>query len=182
MKPQMGEYPVIVRLPVSYYRDIGRIVFKWALLESVFRDTVYALLRLDRKRGRLAIRSSRPDEMVTLICDLMSLSGLTTTVETKPLIADLKLVKTARDHVAHGLWVRHPGTSNPVLQFTSGSFPEKPGAKAAKTRVYPQSMEVEPGDLGKTVRDIDILTATAEKLRDEIAEQLARPPTERGGQ
>lgn len=171
-------YPVLRELPNSYYPVIGRIMVEWSYLENILRDCAYMLLRVSRKQGRIAVRSPRSNEVVTMIEDLMDLHNLSTRVNTRELKKALTKVNSARDALAHGLWVDHEGTDTPVLQIVSGSYPIEPGEPAVKARISPIAMETTPEELERTVHDIRRLTEAAEFLRADLeAKGLPSPDT-----
>lgn len=69
----MGIYLVRYRLPTKYSTAIGRMITRFAALESALRNLIYALLELDPKMGRVAVRNPRIEESFTMIRDLMGL-------------------------------------------------------------------------------------------------------------
>ena len=114
--PEMGEFPVRDQLPVSYYRDIGRVIFHWARLENELKDVIYTLLSIGRIEGRIAVSTPRADQIVERIADLLSIKGLKTKVKLKEYQSAVQILRVGRDTIAHGIWVDHSGSKNPVLQ------------------------------------------------------------------
>ena len=150
--PEMGKFPVRDKLPISYYRDIGRVIFHWARLENELKDVIYILLSIGRKEGRIAVSSPRADQIVQRIADLISIKGLTTTVKLKEYQSAVQILRVARDTIAHGIWVTHPGSRNPVLQRTSGSITPEPGKKKVSARIFPGALDEIPGN-GRALAD-----------------------------
>ena len=173
--PKMGEFPVRDQLPVSYYRDIGRVVFHWARLENELKEVIYTLLSIGRKEGRIAVSTPRADRIVERIADLISIKGLKTKVKLKEYESAVEILRIGRDTIAHGIWVDHPGSKNPVLQRISGSISPQPGQKKAKARIFPGALDVEPGDLRTTAQQIEHLIGIALTLKDEMRAQIQGP-------
>ena len=169
--PKMGVFPVRNQLPVSYYRDIGRVIFHWARLENELKDVIYTLLSIGRKEGRIAISTPRADQIVERITDLISIKGLATKVKLKEYQSAVQILRVGRDAIAHGIWADHPGSKNPVLQRTSGSISPEPGQKKVSARIFPGALDVEPGDLRKTAQQIEILIGIALTLKGEMKTQ-----------
>ncbi len=169
--PEMGEFPIREELPLQYYRDMGRVIFHWARLENELKDTIYTLLSIGRKEGRIAVSNPRADQLVQRIGELISIKGLKTNVKLKEYGAAVQTLRTARDNIAHGIWADHPGSPNPVLQRTSGSTTE-PGRKKVSARIFPGAVEVEPGNMRTTAGQIERLIKIAVTLKTELKSQI----------
>lgn len=176
--PEMGEFPVRDQLPVSYYRDIGRVIFHWARLENELKDVIYTLLSIGRIEGRIAVSTPRADQIVERIADLLSIKGLKTKVKLKEYQSAVQILRVGRDTIAHGIWVDHSGSKNPVLQRVRGSISPKPGQKKASARIFPGALDVEPGDLRKTAQQIEHLIGIALALKEEMKTQTQGPQQE----
>ena len=167
----MGPYLVRYRLPTKYSTAIGRMITRFAALESALRNLIYALLELERKMGRVAVRNPRIDESFTMIRDLMGLRSFTTILDMKRLASDCKKMEQFRDKIAHGVWVRHPQSDLPVLQVTTGTFPEKPGGKSIKGRIQPAAFNVTLEDFRSHTRAVDFAYKTVMQLGRELNAQ-----------
>jgi hypothetical protein len=181
----MAIFPTRYRLPVAYCTEIGRIVTRFAVLESRINKCGYVLLRLNPKQGRIAVRLGRAETSLTAIQDLLTLEKFTVRTDIPKLKRIFKQLEEARDRFSHGLWVKHSGTKLPVLQVTSGNFSESHGGQSIKARTHPQAVEVALSDLKKIVRAIDHSVAAVDRLGQEIDQALgyasggksARPKT-----
>lgn len=140
-KPPIKMYPIRKRLPQQYNSAIGRIIMKWALLDQHLRDLTYLLLETGRKRGRIAIRQPRTSEYVTMIKDLMLLLDINSSVDLGKLKKGLEDLSFYRNGVAHGIWLKHPDTSEPVLQIIGRGYEYAPGKKS-KALIDPESLPV----------------------------------------
>lgn len=167
----MGIYPIWYRLPTKYSTAIGRMISRFAVLESALRNLIYALLDLDPKMGRIAIRNPRIDESFTMIKDLMGLRSFTTTLDIKFLASECKKMELFRDKIAHGVWVRHSGSDLPVLQVTAGTFPEKPGGKSIKGKIRPVALNVTLEDFRSYTRGVNFALKAVKQLGRELNAQ-----------
>jgi hypothetical protein len=55
---------IVIDLPPSYCRGIGRIAVKHAALEYQLNQFSYLLIGVDRRVGRIAIRDPRTEELI----------------------------------------------------------------------------------------------------------------------
>ena len=167
----MRTYPVRYRLPTKYSTAIGRMITRFAALEAALRNLIYALLELDPKMGRVAVRNPRIQESFTMIQDLMGLRSFTTTLDIKRLASDCKKLEQFRDKIAHGVWVRHSRSDLPILQVTAGTFPEKPGGKSIKGRIRPGAVNVTLESFRSHTRGVDIAFKADKQLGRELGAQ-----------
>lgn len=167
----MATYPVIYRLPTQYSTAIGRHVTRFAALESALRNLIYALLELNPKMGRVAVRNPRIQESFTIIQDLMGLRSFTTTLDVKLLARECKKLEQFRDKIAHGVWVKHSKSDLPVLQVTAGTHPEKPGGKSIKGRIRPAALRVTLEDFSSYTRGVDFAFKAVTQLSRELGKQ-----------
>lgn len=148
LESAMAEYPTIEKLPVNYCRAIGRLVSRFAFLESLLRHLIYRLLGVDRKAGRIAVRNPRVRDSFIMITDLMSLQSFTAATDIKMLAKECEKIEKFCDKVSHGVWVKHAKSGDPILQVTAGSFTEKQGGPSIKARIRPQALEITMEDFG----------------------------------
>ncbi len=167
----MRPYPIWYRLPTNYSTAIGRMVSRFAVLESALRNLIYALLELDRKMGRVAVRNPRIKDSFTMIQDLMGLRSFTTTLDIKRLASDCKKLEQFRDKIAHGVWVRHTQSDLPILQVTTGTFPEKQGGKSFKGRIRPAAINVTLESFRSHTRGVDVAFKAVKQLGRELLVQ-----------
>jgi hypothetical protein len=150
----MKVLPVIRELPVPYLEGIGAVCFEWALLERELALVAYMVLKLGPKQGRLAVRSPRANERLTMIRQLMSLENLEAKgVDLDALGASLTKLQTLRDQMAHGTFLR--GRKGEIyLQNLSGHWkPDQKEPKVAR-RIKPEGVVITADDmknLGKLI-------------------------------
>ena len=175
MKMVSGTFPLRYRLPVSYSTEIGRIMTRWAFIEWQLEQITYRIVGVGQKIGRLTIREPRVDAHVTMIADVMELRKITVSTNLTKLSDGLVQLKSFRDAIAHGIWMKHPSTKLPVLQYTKGkwSIAAMPNTKRV---VKPQGVPVTIKKLREFVRSFDRAAHTLSKLEKEIAAQLPASP------
>lgn len=173
----MPTFPLWVRLPGAYNAAIGRMVSRFAVVESALRQMIYALLEVEPKYGRVAVRNPRVDDSFTMIEDLMSLRGFKTSLDMKELRRLCKQLEQFRDKVAHGVWARHTGSKLPVLQVTAGNYQDEAG-RAVKARIVPRAVGIAVKDFKSftdgAVEMVAILKTLAGELQvqhDELLEK-----------
>ncbi len=145
----MGIHPVWYKLPTAYNSAIGRMVSRFAVLETALRMLIYALLDVNPKLGRVAVRSPRVRDSFTMIEDLMALRDFKTTLNIKLMATKAAELEEFRDKIAHGVWVKHPGSGKPILQVTTGKYPHRKGGKSMKARINPIAASI-PLDVFRT--------------------------------
>lgn len=148
-RPEMGSYPVRTDLPEAHLTEIGRLVFQFAFIETQLWTITYHVLGLDKKQGRLAVVQRRAHEQVDLLQVLLELQNIKLPVDWKTLKAAIKEIKSYRDRVAHGVWLEHPQTANPVLQDFSTEYVQGI-EKGHKAKIHPIAAEV-PIDLLRNI-------------------------------
>lgn len=176
----MPDYPLILNLPDGHYREIGRVVTRWAVLEWRLRRVAYLLLGIGPKEGRVAVRDPRAVDYVTMIRNLMTARGLKIEFDWKTLNTWLESQGNMRDRLAHGIWLKMPEQTHPVLQLTKGTFELEHGKPAVKAVITPGGVPVEASELRKLADYIDTTTTLIEHLENLIAAALAPSPDKPG--
>ena len=178
----MPTYPIRKKLPVAYSTEIGRILTRWARLEWELKHVAYAILQVNQAEGRLSIRETRAHEYLTMIEDLMQVRSLSFSTELKP---HVKPAKTAleklgslRNALAHGVWIKRPETTLPVLQLPSGGLTKLPNLlnKLPKAKIEPRALVIELSGLRAAVHDIEEVTRFIRAMRDEVVAQVYASP------
>lgn len=170
----MATYPARYRLPVAYSTEIGRIITRWAFLESRLRDAAHKLVKVHPKIGRVAVREPRVVDHVTMIEDLARLRDIQLPVNWKQFRKMLQNLESVRDKIAHGLWLKHDKHRVPVLQQTKGSYVPSPGGQSVKARIDPLGVAVRLSDLQAITKDIERATRIASHICVLIDQRL--PP------
>ena len=174
VEPQTGFFKVRNRLPTQYYTEIGRIIFRFAMLEAkLFHITNLVLGVVDRKQARLAVRKSRAAEQLNLIRDLAKLNGIHLTVNWTVLREALKEGESYRDRLAHCMWISHPDTKIPVLQdFSTAYLPGLP--KGTNARITPLAVKVPLTHLRNIRTNMDKINSHLDQLEKRVLQQIDR--------
>lgn len=173
MKNQQGHVlPIVEKLPPAYLEAIGHIMTTWARLEYELRDLIFFILNIDAKRGRTAIRTPRPREIVEMAEELLLLDGIVEIakidmVALKSLIDDLEF---RRNVFAHNLWMSQPDGSF-VVQNLQGSWPKANGRKLRK-RIHPEGKPTTVDDLNHVLERTQEVIQAVRVMRQEIAPRL----------
>lgn len=165
----MKTAPVIQRLPDEYLLLIGEIVTAWALQEVALRQIVFAMLDLDAKRGRTAVRSPRSKEVVDMISELALIDGFTVDMSGLSALND---VENRRNLVAHSIWLTSPN-GIPMIQNLQGAWPKKGAIPRIKKRIQPEGIELTPDDLRDLLNAIRTITLNTNDVAQAISRRLA---------
>ena len=150
----MKSLPMRERLPVAYSTEIGRIITRWALVEHWTRKIVYLLLNLSDEAGRIAVRSGRIGDMITLITDLTELNRIKTGVNWKNLKKDLQRSESFRNRLAHGIWAKSEESNVPILQDLSAAHVES-DINLRKAKIYPIAVPIRLEQLKNISNEIE---------------------------
>jgi hypothetical protein len=178
----MRTAPQALPLPVSYYREIGRIITLWAHVEWRLRQIAYRLLEIGPKPGRIAIREPRATDYLEMIVDLMELKKLSIPPKMPELWKDIDKCVLWRDRLAHNIWLRDPKSGEIVIQVTRGKWERPAGAKPKKgekqksRKVVPEGIPVTVPKLGQIRADIINVGAILEALYISINRALTPSP------
>ncbi len=143
----MRTLPIARKLPRAIAYDIGRVTYAYSLLEHILRTTVYLLIEVDPKQGRLAVKDARGKEMVDLIRDLMYLDGERPAKEWWEDLRDaVESVRTERDQYAHGIWLHDRKTKQFLLRVTRGNWQPKGRNRKVSRRILPEGVPYSAAD------------------------------------
>lgn len=101
-------------------REIGRVIFSHSYVEWRLGLIIYDILHVTKILGRLVPSDPRAIDQFDLICDLVSLKDVKTSVDLIRLRKSLLSATTQRDLLAHGTWVRDPKTKAFLLYLVRG--------------------------------------------------------------
>jgi hypothetical protein len=168
----MKVLPIVDRLPNEHLVLIGEAITAWALQEHELRLTVFALLYLDPKRGRVAVRSTRSKDTVEMIGDLMSLSDLTSkTTNLREFGKLLDEIENRRNALAHNIWMRDDQDVL-LVQSLAGVWPEKTTHGKLKRRVQPAGIPIPLESLRDLISALRQMIHQTRILRGEIEASL----------
>lgn len=171
----MGTYPTVFQLPDELAAGVGHVITGFTFVERQLSHLVYDLIGIGPKHGRTVVRGGRIDDAFVIIADLMYLERIgSINFDVAALQSECKALEEFRDKLAHGIWVKHPGASLPVLQVLKGKNLDVPGMKAVKARLEPKPETVTrstlEGFMGRNARAAD----KVEELRIELLGLLSK--------
>lgn len=159
----MGAYPVTLDLPPTYFALIGQINTHYAFLEWRIKSLVCKVLGVGPKQGRLSIRDQRIDEQLGLLEKLLELADLKVDFAFSDLNKPLKDIDDCRNALIHGVWVKHPAVSYPVLQVTKGAW-KRPPMERGSRKIMPAGIPITPPDLMAEMAGVDAVLQKIESL------------------
>jgi hypothetical protein len=168
--------PIVTDLPEEYTQAIGRMVVEWAYLEHSLRMTVYRLLDLDPKRGRIAVRDPRPNEFVKMISELMELAEIASSDDLfSDLPAALQEAENRRNTIIHGIWVLDSESGLLKVIRTSGNWRPDPLKPGVSRKMRPEGIPTTPADIDRTTDLIRKLVRLVGSLYEAIDKALTWP-------
>ena len=170
-------HPVIAVLPDEYTRGIGRVIVQWAFVEWILKTITYDLLKVDPKRGRVAVREPRPGEYIAMYRQLMRLNNIDKKFPLENSLAALPKMlsdrRAERDLIAHSVWAKHSESGVYLIQRMSGNWaPDDSGRKISKREV-PEGLVITPDALEGLRAEIERLGSVLMELHQGIIQALA---------
>jgi len=161
--------PASYHLPQGFSREIGRIVVHWAFLEHYVQRIVWLLLKVDAKRGRVAVRDASMERRIEMIVDLAGIEGIKLeTLDKFP--SQTKEAGRRRNLVAHGLWLEVDGSW--YVQDITGVHPQDiKGLLSHKRRIEPGSKKMDMETLRGITAEIEQLINRARLLQQEVSRE-----------
>ncbi len=155
--------------------ELGNVIVRWSVVESMLRDIVYDLTEIDPSVGRLVIRQPRAEEVASMIKDVLKQRGLKIKFEFASFQTLLSRIRGIRDQLAHGTFTTMPGGQLGVEHSSGnwdlGSFHEEKWSRRMKPTVQPVTVEY--------FRAVNLDLDSATKLTMTLAAQVqsALPPS-----
>jgi hypothetical protein len=167
--------PIVQRLPDDYLLLIGEVATAWAIQEYELKALAYLMLRIGPKRGRVAVRSPRPSEIVDMVGELMLIDGLkSTTIDLKKFATHLDEIEVRRNTLVHNIWFKVEDRL--LVQSLRGAWPTNSGAPKVTRRIEPAGIPIGIALIADLVSAIRGAIRATLELRADIARQLAALP------
>jgi hypothetical protein len=171
----MRELPAVTDLSSEILQEIGRVIVLHSHLEELIARTVFTLVGIDPKRGRIAIRVSGGKEVLTTITDLALIAGIKIETDLSLLRECLDTVKTQRDQLAHGIWLRDD-EGRLYLRILTGSWQPTPKMIGKiKRKISPEGAEYGVEEIVSTVALIEGTIDLAKALFDDVTGAVNAP-------
>lgn len=173
------------QLPDVIAGALGRCIASHSLLEITLSLTLYALVGVNPKVGRITVGNPRTDQLLDRMRQVIEAGGLQLPdFPWKEFRKTLDDLKTRRDLFAHSPWGWDSDNNVHVLFVTSGTGQPAPDGRPTNRRLYPEGLVVTPpllvdlhGDIGKAIeraQELDRLVRTL--LREHASSSPQIPP------
>jgi hypothetical protein len=163
--------PIIVDLPASIYRNIGKIISAHAFLETQLFELLFELSRIDYSIGRVIFKYQSASDLFKLVRRLLILHGVSTAISFRPILKRIEQCCKTRDSFAHGVWVLNKNGSI-ALRLAKGEY-EIPAGRADRSFV-PEVSSYSADFCERARREALEIGFIMKDLREEIGEKLAK--------
>lgn len=169
----MKVFPTETELGEDLNAAIGRAIVHWSFIEGQFRKMCYMLLQISMPHGRVAVRSPRADEHLSMIKQIIALDGYTVkSLDLDALSKSLRTLEKYRDLIAHGLWLRNPETGQLFVQDLSGTWKPEPNSPKVAKRIKPQGMAINASDLNALADQMKAVISAISMMHEELGPQV----------
>ena len=164
----VGSQNVSYDLPVSFAKEIGRVILRWAFFENYVQRMIYATAFLGNRDsiplGRVSIHEPKFPDRFDLLLKLASIRKIEID---KALIKTMKpksrILVEQRNLLAHGIWTEEPGIGW-IVQQTSGAWNQQLGGPIGSKRILPEAVPMTTQVIKDIVSGIDDLLVDTTKL------------------
>jgi hypothetical protein len=179
---QENSHSVIIALPASLDREIGRVIVAWACFEWHLTQATHLLIGVGPQTGQLAIREPRVADRINMIRELVEHLKVPITFDFKNFAAAAGELAARRDWLAHGIWVHHKSTGTLLLRITKGTW-ERPSSEGktvkASRRLYPQGQAIGAEHLRILRAAIEEMIARSDELVGQVRASVEASPPKR---
>lgn len=171
------EADIVHDLPDDLAKLVGRVVVAYSRLEYNLSAMSALLLQLNKAETRIALRMPRAVDRLDMALDLFAIKAIEPSTDTAALRILIERACQGRDAIAHGLWLRHPGTGELWLRLARGAWPKDAtqGAKIPRS-IYPQAIPYGAADCAELLAVIEqCLEQTNELGKDMTIAQNSFP-------
>lgn len=156
-------------------REIGRLIVRYAYVESYLQGIVYLLVGCNQGIGRLAIREPRARDRLELIRDLIAAKGLTQpNADFKALSKAIEDAESMRNLCAHSPWTWSETENAWAVLVARGSWSHIPKSdKAQKNkRLFPEGKIIRQEHLTTYVKGMDGIVCELKSLQAKLQAQI----------
>lgn len=172
----MATLPIAKGLPANYAASIGRIISRFSYAEWLISFITYRLLEIGPKHGRIAVRTPRVEDGITMIEQLMFLNVIHTSTDVKALKKELKNIENERDMLAHGVWMRHPGFRTWHIQVIKGNWQPDPLSQPISRRIKPEGREIKMAYLKDLRKRLELAITDLKQLYHQVNDVMKSSP------
>jgi hypothetical protein len=168
---------LVLDLPASKYRGIGKIISAHAFLENQVFEVLCDLAKIDYSVGRVTLRYQAATERFKIIKRLMVLHSINTKTNLSALFTEIEKCCGIRDIFAHGVWVwtKHGDLG---MRITKGEFEIDDGI--VDRSFMPQVSTYSDGFFDTNRTEILKVAEKVSELKDQIAAALTKRTAEIG--
>lgn len=141
-QPKMEAFKgqIVDNLPPDVAQELGNIVARWAYVEQLLKQLVFTLVGINDIWGRVVIRTDRADGHITMVEDLLTLSGKR--IESDPTPTQFKVslgkLERTRDMLVHGTWISDEQSRLRVISI-GGKWNLGPKQPRVTRRMFPNA-------------------------------------------
>lgn len=178
----MKVFPTETELGEELNAAIGRTIVHWSFIEGQFRKMCYMLLQISMPHGRIAVRSPRADEHLSMIKQIIAMDGYSVkSIDLEELSKSLRTLEKYRDLIAHGIWLKNPETGQLMVQDLSGNWRPDPKSPKVAKRIKPLGVVVNASELNNLAEQMKAVSSAISIMHDELGPQVLaswnkRPP------
>jgi hypothetical protein len=155
--------PIVKALPASKAASIGRTLTRFSYLEWRMAKTIYSLLGIGIKQGRVAVRLGQLKPAAQTAEGLLEAVRIRTNYNFKALGKKLDAAERARNVLAHSLFLE--GKAREIhVQVVRGSWELPQDVEGIRRAVDPQSVLVDRKFLAEQRRLVETAIRAAEEF------------------
>lgn len=160
-------------LPPEYLHLIGSVMVNWAFFEMRLQELVFRALGLSDQQGRLAVKSLRAKEMMTMAAELSALRGVQFPAEIDT--EAINTLESRRNLLAHGVWLEHEGAY--ILRDLTGTT--SINGKKVQKKVQPSGIPITLDALQNLAEQIQIAVQDTQDVIRALHTLLSSSPQTR---
>jgi hypothetical protein len=171
-----GHSQALFELDPARYAGIGEVVTKFAALEFNLTQIMYMLVGVDRRIGRLAIKTDRAGDILVIIRDLMALKKMKLQPPTNDYRERFRDAAEFRNLVAHGSWVVSRIDCSPKILETRGNSAYPENGSPINRRTRPEGRALGPTEFAIEIKKLDDLWTETSALGMAVIAELGITP------
>ena len=163
------EAEIILELPAAMSEILGRIITVHSVLEHKLTSLSVILLQLNKGEARIAVREPKTVDRLDMALDLFAIKDIEVQSDTQAIREAVGKATAERNKIAHGLWLKHPGTGQVYLRIARGQWSKDltRGERVSRA-IYPQSVPFGVKDCKAILEQV----LHALKLVDELGKEI----------
>ncbi len=140
---------IVTTFPQGMAGSIGKTIMRYSYLEWLQSRIIQELLHINMHQGRNAIRLLPVKQFPGQVENLAALIGISIDVQPNKLARSLERAETARNTLAHSIFLHDPDNHKIRIQITRGTWELGGDAEKIKRQVHPETPFVDRAFLAK---------------------------------